>query len=340
MENYRNGFSKKNVNSQYGHIPRDREAKFEPIIIKKYERDISELVDMIFVLYSRGMPTRDVSDFMFSKYGVNYSPAQISQLTNEIVEDVRLWQERKLETYYPIIYIDAVHFHVVDNNVVTKKATYVIMGINGDGQKEILGLYIGENESAKFWMSVLNALKNRGISKINIICSDNLKGIQQSIEAVFPDSKQQRCIVHMIRNSVKYVNYKDMKEFCNDLKSVYQSNDVKNEMDNLDIFEDKWGKKYPTSISIWRRNWSEISTMFDYSPEIRKLIYTTNPIENLNSVFRKYTKTKRVFPSDDSLLKILFLASQQIIKKWSNSRIRNWSSILNEFKIINFENEE
>lgn len=343
-ENYRNGFSKKNVNSQYGQmeidIPRDRDAKFEPIIIKKYERDISELVDMVFALYSRGMSTRDVSDFMFSKYSVNYSPAQISQLTNEIVEDARLWQERKLETYYPIIYIDAVHFHVVDNNVVTKKATYVIMGINGEGQKEILGLYIGENESAKFWMSVLNALKNRGISKINIICSDNLKGIQQSIEAVFPDSKQQRCIVHMIRNSVKYVNYKDMKEFCNDLKSVYQSNDVKNAMDNLDIFEDKWGKKYPTSISIWRRNWSEISTMFDYSPEIRKLIYTTNPIENLNSVFRKYTKTKRVFPSDDSLLKILFLASQQIIKKWSNSRIRNWSSILNEFKIIDFENEE
>lgn len=321
-------------------IPRDREAKFEPIIIKKYEHDISKLVDMIFALYSRGMSTRDVSDFMFSKYSVNYSPAQISQLTNEIVEDARLWQERKLETYYPIIYIDAVHFHVVDNNVVTKKATYVIMGINGEGQKEILGLYIGENESAKFWMSVLNALKNRGISKINIICSDNLKGIQQSIEAVFPDSKQQRCIVHMIRNSVKYVNYKDMKEFCNDLKFVYQSNDVKNAMDNLDIFEDKWGKKYPTSISIWRRNWSEISTMFDYSPEIRKLIYTTNPIENLNSVFKKYTKTKRVFPSDDSLLKILFLASQQIIKKWSNSRIRNWSSILNEFKIIDFENEE
>ncbi|WP_258408867.1 IS256 family transposase [Mycoplasmopsis fermentans] len=207
-KNYRNDFFKKNVNSQYGQmeidIPRDREAKIEPIIIKKCERDISELVDMIFALYSRGMSTRDVNDFMFSKYGVNYSPAQISQLTNEIVEDARLWQERKLETYYSIIYIDAVHFHVVDNNVVTKKATYVIMGINSDGQKEILGLYIGENESTKFWMSVLNALKNRGISKIDIICSDNLKGIQQSIEVVFPNSKQQRCIVHMIRNSVKW----------------------------------------------------------------------------------------------------------------------------------------
>ncbi|QDQ70130.1 mobile element protein [Ureaplasma urealyticum] len=187
-------------------------------------------------------------------------------------------------------------------------------------------------------MSILNALKNRGVRKIDIVCSDNLKGIQQSIEAVFSNVKQQRCIVHMIRNSMKYVYYKDSKEFCTDLKTIYQSNSIENAEENLTLFEQKWGKKYPSSIAIWHRNWVEIATMFNYSPEIRKLIYTTNPIENLNSIFRKYTKTKRVFPSDDSLLKILFLASQKIIQKWSSSRIRNWSNILNEFEIIDSEN--
>lgn len=338
-DNYRNGYYSKNVNSEYGkmvlEIPRDRNAEFEPIIVKKYERDISELVDMIFTLYAKGMSTRDVSDFMYQKYGVNYSPSQISQITNEIIEDARLWQNRKLDQYYPIIYIDAIHFNVIENNIVTKKATYVILGVNSEGQKELLGLYIGENESAKFWMLVLNTLKNRGISKIDIICSDNLKGISQSIETVYPESKQQRCIVHMIRNSTKFVYYKDLKEFCNDLKTIYQANNISNAEENLDIFEEKWGKKYSASVSIWRRNWAEIITMFNYSPGIRKMIYTTNPIENLNSVFRKYTKTKRVFPSDDSLLKILFLASQNIMNKWSKSRISNWSNILNEFEIIN-----
>lgn len=338
-DNYRNGYYSKNVNSEYGkmvlEIPRDRNAEFEPIIVKKYERDISELVDMIFTLYAKGMSTRDVSDFMYQKYGVNYSPSQISQITNEIIEDARLWQNRKLDQYYPIIYIDAIHFNVIENNIVTKKATYVILGINSEGQKELLGLYIGENESAKFWMFVLNTLKNRGILKIDIICSDNLKGISQSIETIYPESKQQRCIVHMIRNSTKFVYYKDLKEFCNDLKTIYQANNISNAEENLDIFEEKWGKKYPASVSIWRRNWAEIITMFNYSPGIRKMIYTTNPIENLNSVFRKYTKTKRVFPSDDSLLKILFLASQNIMNKWSKSRISNWSNILNEFEIIN-----
>lgn len=338
-DNYRNGYYSKNVNSEYGkmelEIPRDRNAEFEPIIVKKYERDISELVDMIFTLYAKGMSTRDVSDFMYQKYGVNYSPSQISQITNEIIEDARLWQNRKLDEYYPIIYIDAIHFNVIENNIVTKKATYVILGINSEGQKELLGLYIGENESAKFWMSVLNTLKNRGISKIDIICSDNLKGISQSIETVYPESKQQRCIVHMIRNSTKFVYYKDLKEFCDDLKTIYQANNISNAEENLDIFEEKWGKKYSASVLIWRRNWAEIITMFNYSPGIRKMIYTTNPIENLNSVFRKYTKTKRVFPSDDSLLKILFLASQNIMNKWSKSRVSNWSNILNEFEIIN-----
>ena len=338
-DNYRNGYYSKNVNSEYGkmelEIPRDRNAKFEPIIVKKYERDISELVDMIFTLYAKGMSTRDVSDFMYQKYGVNYSPSQISQITNEIIEDARLWQNRKLDEYYPIIYIDAIHFNVIENNIVTKKATYVILGINSEGQKELLGLYIGENESAKFWMFVLNTLKNRGISKIDIICSDNLKGISQSIETVYPESKQQRCIVHMIRNSTKFVYYKDLKEFCDDLKTIYQANNISNAEENLDIFEEKWGKKYSASVSIWRRNWAEIITMFNYSPGIRKMIYTTNPIENLNSVFRKYTKTKRVFPSDDSLLKILFLASQNIMNKWSKSRVSNWSNILIEFEIIN-----
>lgn len=338
-DNYRNGYYSKKVNSEYGkmelEIPRDRNAEFEPIIVKKYERDISELVDMIFTLYAKGMSTRDVSDFMYQKYGVNYSPSQISQITNEIIEDARLWQNRKLDEYYPIIYIDAIHFNVIENNIATKKATYVILGINSEGQKELLGLYIGENESAKFWMFVLNTLKNRGISKIDIICSDNLKGISQSIETVYPESKQQRCIVHMIRNSTKFVYYKDLKEFCDDLKTIYQANNISNAEENLDIFEEKWGKKYSASVSIWRRNWAEIITMFNYSPGIRKMIYTTNPIENLNSVFRKYTKTKRVFPSDDSLLKILFLASQNIMNKWSKSRVSNWSNILNEFEIIN-----
>lgn len=338
-DNYRNGYYSKKVNSEYGkmelEIPRDRNAEFEPIIVKKYERDISELVDMIFTLYAKGMSTRDVSDFMYQKYGVNYSPSQISQITNEIIEDARLWQNRKLDEYYPIIYIDAIHFSVIENNIVTKKATYVILGINSEGQKELLGLYIGENESAKFWMFVLNTLKNRGISKIHIICSDNLKGISQSIETVYPESKQQRCIVHMIRNSTKFVYYKDLKEFCDDLKTIYQANNISNAEENLNIFEEKWGKKYSASVSIWRRNWAEIITMFNYSPGIRKMIYTTNPIENLNSVFRKYTKTKRVFPSDDSLLKILFLASQNIMNKWSKSRVSNWSNILNEFEIIN-----
>lgn len=338
-DNYRNGYYSKKVNSEYEkmeiEIPRDRNAEFEHIIVKKYEPDISELVDMIFTLYAKGMSTRYVSDFMYQKYGVNYSPSQISQITNEIIEDARLWQNRKLDEYYPIIYIDVIHFSVIENNIVTKKATYVILGINSEGQKELLGLYIGENESAKFWMFVLNTLKNRGISKIDIICSDNLKGISQSIETVYPESKQQRCIVHMIRNSIKFVYYKDLKEFCDDLKTIYQADNISNAEENLDIFEEKWGKKYSASVSIWRRNWAEIITMFNYSPGIRKMIYTTNPIENLNSVFRKYTKTKRVFPSDDSLLKILFLASQNIMNKWSKSRVSNWSNILNEFEIIN-----
>ena len=250
-----------------------------------------------------------------------------------VLDEIDEWQKRPLKEVYPIVFIDAVHFNVKQENVIVKKAAYVILGVTTEGFKEVLGIWIGENESAKYWLGTLNELKNRGVKDILIICSDGLKGINEAIKAVYPNAMQQRCIVHLIRNSVKFVSYKHLKEFCNDLRTIYKSNNEKEARENLDKVKDKWSSIYPTSLKVWEDNWEAICTLFNYSKELRRIMYTTNAIESLNRSYRKYTKTKGVFTSDNSLMKCLFLATKNVEKKWT-TRYPNWDMIYNELNIL------
>lgn len=335
--NYRNGSTKKMLKSEFGEFefetPRDRNGEFESKIVPKNRRDVSGIEDKIISLYSRGLTTREINEQIQDLYGIEVSATMVSNITDQIIPEIREWQERPLDEIYPIVFIDAVHFSVREENRVVKKAAYIVLGINKDEYKEILGIWIGENESSKFWLGVLNDLKSRGVKDILIMCSDNLSGIKETINTAFPDTIQQRCIVHMIRNSVKFVSYKDLKEFCNDLKTIYTSNNEEQEYEKLQEIKEKWKAKYFSAFKTWEENWDAICPFFQFFEPIRKIMYMTNTIESLNRQFRKYTKTKLVFPTDMSLMKCLYLGTKNIEKKWTQP-YRNWGPILSELSIM------
>lgn len=335
--NYRNGTTKKKLKSEFGEFdfetPRDRNGEFDPKIVPKNTRDVSGIEDKIISLYARGLTTREINEQIHDLYGIEVSATMVSNITNQIIPEIKEWQERPLDSVYPIIFIDAVHFSVREENRVVKKAAYVVLGISKEGYKEILGIWIGENESSKFWLGVLNDLKQRGVQDILIMCSDNLTGIKQAIETAYSNTIQQRCIVHMIRNSVKFVSYKDLKEFCKDLKTVYTSKNEKEGYEQLQKVKNKWKDKYLSAFKTWEENWDAICPFFQFSEPIRKIMYTTNTIESLNRQFRKYTKTKSVFPTDMSLMKCLYLAVKNISKKWT-APYQNWGPILSELSIM------
>ncbi|MDD4550020.1 MAG: IS256 family transposase [Syntrophomonadaceae bacterium] len=334
--NSRNGHSQKTVTSDYGDIeldiPRDRQAEFEPKIVKKHQRDVSGIEDQILSMYAKGMTTRDIQDHLNNLYGMDVSPTLISNITDKILPLVKEWQNRPLEDIYAVVFMDAVHFKVREEGHVINKAAYVAIGIDLDGQKDVLGLWIGENESAKYWLNILNELNNRGVKDILIACIDGLTGFTEAINAAFPQTEVQKCIIHQIRNSTRYVGYKDRKAFTSDLKNIYQAVNEETAWEELDRFEEKWGAKYAIAINSWRRNWSELSTFFKYPAEIRKIIYTTNTIESYNRQLRKVTKSKSIFPTDDALQKMLYLATMDIMKKWT-TRIRGWAAILSQLSI-------
>lgn len=335
--NTRNGSSKKTVKSSYGNIdlniPRDREGSFEPQALKKYQKDISNIENQIISMYAKGMTTRDISTHIKEIYGFGISESMVSKITNKILPTIEEWQNRPLEKVYPFVFLDAIHYHVRENNIVVKKAVYIALGYNTEGYKEILGMWVGENESSKYWLLVLNQLKERGLEDILIVSTDNLSGFSQAIESVYPKTEIQKCVIHQIRNSTKFVSYRDIKELMKDLKTVYKASTEELALSNLDIFEEKWGKKYPMCVNSWRNNWAELSTYFKYPEGIRKLIYTTNSIENFNRQLRKVTKNKTIFPSDYALQKSLYLAMVDASSKWT-SRIRGWDQILSQLSIF------
>ena len=332
----RNGYSKKTVTSSFGDIeldiPRDRKGEFEPQVIRKNQTDISNIEDQVLSMYAKGMTTRDISDHLKSVYGVDASAEMISHMTDRILPIAKEWQSRPLEKKYAVVFMDAIHFHVRQDNQTVKKAVYIAIGIRLSGSKEVLGMWIGGNESAKYWLGVLNEMKNRGVEDIMIVSVDGLTGFGDAISAVFPKAEIQRCIVHQIRYSTKFISYKDIKPFMKELKQVYQAATEEVALENLDSLEENWGKKYPSSIASWRNNWPQLSTYFKYPPEIRKIIYTTNAIENFNRQLRKVTKAKSVFPTDDSLFKSLYLAMMDITKKWTG-KSWDWGQTLDQLCI-------
>ena len=335
--NYRNGKTKKKLKSEFGEFelvtPRDRNGEFEPKIVPKNKRDVSGIEDKIISLYGRGLTTREINEQIQDLYGIEVSATMVSNITDQILPKIKEWQDRPLESIYPICFVDAVHFSVRNEASVVKKAAYIVLGINEYGEKDVLGIWIGENESAKFWLSVFNDLKSRGVKDILILCSDGLTGMKEAIITAFPKTVQQRCIVHMIRNSVRFVSYKELRPFCKDLKTIYTSKNEKAGYEQLQKIKDKWKNKYPTALKSWEENWDTICPFFSYSEPVRKIMYTTNTIESLNRSYRKYTKTKSVFPSDEALMKCLYLATINITKKW-NGRYRNWDLILGELSIM------
>lgn len=335
--NTRNGSSKKTVKSSYGNIdlniPRDREGSFELQALKKYQKDISNIENQIISMYAKGMTTRDISTHIKEIYGFGISESMVSKITNKILPTIEEWQNRPLEKVYPFVFLDAIHYHVRENNIVVKKAVYIALGYNTEGYKEILGMWVGENESSKYWLLVLNQLKERGLEDILIVSTDNLSGFSQAIESVYPKTEIQKCVIHQIRNSTKFVSYRDIKELMKDLKTVYKASTEELALSNLDIFEEKWGKKYPMCVNSWRNNWAELATYFKYPEGIRKLIYTTNSIENFNRQLRKVTKNKTIFPNDYALQKSLYLAMVDASSKWT-SRIRGWDQILSQLSIF------
>jgi len=339
-DNNRNGYSKKTVTSSMGgielDIPRDRNGEFDPQIVKKHQTDISSIEDQVLSMYAKGMTTRDISEHLMSVYGVEASSTMISKMTDKILPITKEWQNRPLSSKYAVVFMDAVHYNVRQDNAIIKKAVYIVIGIRLDGEKEVMGMWVGGNESAKYWLGVLNEIKNRGTEDILIVSVDGLTGFADAIHAVYPKTEIQRCIIHQIRYSTRFVSYKDIKTFMADLKQVYQAPTENIAIQQLDALVDKWGKRYPSTISSWRNNWAELSTYFKYPPELRKMIYTTNSIENFNRQLRKVTKSKSIFPTDDSLFKMLYLAMTDITAKWQGGRPREWSRILEQL-IIYFE---
>jgi putative transposase len=314
-------------------IPRDRNSEFEPKIVPKYQRNISGIEDKIIALYARGMSTRDIHDQVKDIYGIEVSAEMVSKITEKIVPEIKEWQSRPLETVYSFVFMDAIHYKIRDNGQIVNKAAYVVLGINMDGYKDVLGIWIGENETSKFWLGVLNELKNRNVQDVLIFSVDGLTGLKEAIEAVYPKAYIQRCIIHQLRNSFKYVSYKHLKEFSKDFKAVYKAPSEEAALEALYEVKDKWANQYPYALKSWETNWDVLSTFFKYPDEIRKIIYTTNIIEGLHRQFRKVTKSKSVFPSDAALEKMLYLATKNIMTKWTQ-RYRNWDMVLNQLLIM------
>jgi putative transposase len=335
-KNSRNGYSKKTVVSSAGdielNIPRDRDGEFEPRLIAKNQTKLDDTIEnRIISMYAKGMTVRDISDHINEAYGL--SESMVSRITDKVLPLVREWQARPLESVYAIVFLDAIHYPVRQDGRIVKKAVYVALGLDLEGHKDILGMWVGENESSKYWLNVLNELKNRGVDDILIACTDNLSGFDEAIHAVYPKTDLQHCIIHQIRNSTKYVSYKDLKGLMADLKKVYTALTEPEAYANLEAFNDIWGKKYPKIFESWNRNWTNLTTYFQYPQEVRKIIYTTNQIENLNRAFRKVTKSKAAFPSDESLLKMLYLAMIDITAKWTGKR-HDWTPIRLQLNIF------
>ena len=333
--NSRNGNSKKILKGDHGEveidIPRDRTGTFEPQIIKKGQTRLSVLDDQILALYAKGMSTRDIAATLKELYDADVSPALISKVTDRVLEQVQLWQARELDPLYPIVYLDCIVLKIRENQRVIKRSMYVALGVNLEGHKELLGLWLADTEGAKFWLSVLTELRNRGVEDILIACVDGLKGFPEAIASEYPQTQVQLCIVHMVRNSLRFVPWKDYKAVTADLKTIYQAKTEDQALQQLEILEKTWGEKYPQIIKSWQDNWDNVATLFQYPPDIRKAIYTTNAIESLNSVIRKATKQRKVFPTNQSAMKV-YLAISAASKKWTMP-IRHWKLALNRFTI-------
>ena len=334
--NYRNGYSKKTLRSSFGDVdldvPRDRKAEFEPQIIKKYETVCNELDKKIISLYAKGMSTRDIQAEVEDLYGITLSPSMISKITDKVIATATEWQNRMLDEIYPIVYLDAMYFKVRSNGKIVNKAVYICLGYTLEGYKDILGIWVDEAEGAKFWLSICNDLKNRGVKKILIACMDGLKGLPQAIKTVFPTVDIQTCIVHQIRNSIKYIASKDKKAFMKDLKEVYKATTEELALVQLDNLKEKWGSNYGMVIDSWYNNWNNLDIFFKFSPQIRKLIYTTNVLEGFNRQVRKFTKVRTIFPTDESLNKCVYLATMEIMEKWTQP-IHNWRTTLAELSL-------
>lgn len=337
-DNSRNGHSKKSLRTSMGKveidIPRDRNGDFEPQLIRKNQTSISQdMENKIISMYAKGMSTSDIEAHIRDIYGLSVSDSTVSRITDKILPEAKEWQQRPLESVYAVVFMDAIHYHVRSEGQIVKKAVYIAIGIGLNGKKDVLGMWVGENESAKFWANVLNSMKNRGVEDILIACTDNLSGFSQAINAVFPQADIQNCIIHQLRNSSKFVSYKDLKELMADLKRVYAAVDEQSAHDALDEFAAKWDNKYPKISKSWYENWVNLSTYFKFPQELKKLIYTTNAIEGFNRQIRKVTKAKSVFPTDDSLFKMLYLAMKDITKKWTGRR-QDWSRIYAQLAIF------
>nr|WP_288526835.1 IS256 family transposase [uncultured Romboutsia sp.] len=335
--NSRNGSKSKKLRSKYGEIevnvPQDRESSFEPKIVKKRQKDISQIEDKIITMYAKGLSTRQISEQIEDIYGFEVSDGLVSDITDKLIPEIEDWQHRPLNEVYPVVYIDAIHFSVRDNHVIKKLAAYIILGINQDGIKEVLSIQIGENESSKYWLSVLNELKNRGVKDILILCADGLAGIKDSIGVAFPNTEYQRCIVHQVRNTLKHVSYKDKKLYAKDLKSIYNAESEERAHEIMLDVKEKWEKQYPNSMKSWVDNWDAICPIFKFSSNVRKIIYTTNAIESLNSTIRRLNRQRSIFPSDTALLKALYLSTFEATKKWTMP-LRGWGLAYGELAIM------
>jgi len=338
-DNSRNGFSSKTLQTKDGQFelntPRDRDGSFEPELVKKNQRRFTLMDDKILFLYAQGQSTREIVDAFQELYGADISAGLVSKVTNAVIEQVVEWQSRPLDAVYPIVYLDCIVLKIRQDKQVINKSIYLALGVNLEGHKELLGMWLSENEGAKFWLNVLTELQNRGVKDILIACVDGLKGFPDAINTAFPDTQIQLCIVHMVRNSMKFVPWKDYKAVTRDLKQIYQSATEEEALLALDEFAERWDDKYPQISKSWRNHWDNLNTLFNYPPDIRKAIYTTNAIESLNSVIRKATKKRKLFPTDDSAKKVIYLAIREASKKWTMP-IRNWKPALNRF-IIEFE---
>ncbi|MFV0529060.1 MAG: IS256 family transposase [Lachnospiraceae bacterium] len=336
-DNSRNGHSSKTMHTSYGDmeldIPRDRKGEFEPQVVKKYQNTVTQdMEEKIISMYAKGMTTGDIESHLRELYDIEISDSTISRVTDKILPIVREWQERPLEEIYAVVFMDAIHYHVRSEGRIVKRAVYIALGMDMNGHKDVLGMYVGENESAKFWLSIMNGLKNRGVKDILIACVDGLTGFPQAIEAVFPKTEVQHCIIHQIRNSTRFVSYKDIKALMTDLKRVYAAATEEIAYSELERFGEIWNGKYPKIYKSWNDHWATLSTYFKYPEPVRRLIYTTNAIEGFNRQLRKVTKSKTIFPSDDSLLKMLYLAMMDITKKWTGHR-QDWGVIHSQLEI-------
>ena len=334
--NTRNGKSKKTLKGEFGElpieIPRDRDGSFEPQIVPKHQTRWTGFDDKILSLYARGMTVREIQAHLEEMYGAEVSPTLISTVTDAVMDEAKAWQSRPLDALYPIVYLDCIHVKSRDAGVVKVKAVYLALGIDLTGNKQLLGLWIAQTEGAKFWLQVVTELKNRGVQDIFIACVDGLKGFPEAIESVYPQTAVQLCLVHMVRHSLNYVSWKMRKAVAADLRSVYAATTLEAARAALDAFEQQWGSDYPPIVQSWRRNWDRITPFFDYPPEVKRIIYTTNAIESVNMSLRKITKNRGSFPSDEALLKLFYLALNNIAKRWTMP-VQNWKPVLNRFTI-------